>query len=136
MVKKVIAVLSISILIMISGCAPATTHMPPSGANPATLISNTNYPSMHNSITNYNFDRDDIEILGPVTVSTASYNLLYLFSWGNNGYGALLDQAKEDYPDADGLVNINYDTHYTKVLFFLFTRVKSTVTATAVRIKR
>lgn len=135
MVKKAITVLSISILIMISECA-ATTHMPPSGANPAPLISNTNYPSMHNSVTNFNFTKDDIEILGPVFVSTSSHNLLYLFSWVNNGYGALLDKAKETYPDADALININYDTHYTKVLLFLYTRVKSNVTATAVRIKK
>ncbi len=134
--KKLKLVLVVAFMLaLFVGCGPRS--VPPSGVMPGMLISSVEYPSMQSSVTNFTFKGEDIEILGPVSVSTSSTNILGLFAFGSNGYGELMREANKKYKgEAEGLVSIVFDTKYTNVCFMLYSKVTSNVSATAVRFKR
>ncbi len=61
----------------------------------------------------------DYEILGPVTMSCKTHNILGIISWGGAGYRDLLDEAKRLYPETDAVINITQDTeNYTVALVY------------------
>jgi len=135
MTKKMTLIFLAIIIFITAGCGVMT--LPPSGVSPGMAYSSVNYPSMQNSITEYKFGKDDIEVLGPVLAETSSINILGLFSTGDNGYGKLLEEARRRFPEADGLVNVYFDSRYTSCLWgMIFSKVNSTVTATAVKFKK
>ena len=49
----------------------------------------------------------EIDFLGPITVETSSYNFLFLFSFGDSGYGKLVEMARQEL-GADG-VNLDVE---------------------------
>jgi len=78
-------------------------------------MSDVNYPSQRESDTQFKFTRNDIIILGPVKATGQSQNILMIWSQGDNGYGNLLKAAKATYPDADGVVDIQWDTRFSNL---------------------
>lgn len=126
----------------LSGCS-SLMNVPPSGVSPGFLFSDVNYPSRRESNTQFKFDRKDIVILGPVTATGESQNILLLWSQGDNGYGNLMKAAREAYPEADGVVDVQWDTRYSNLCIpccymyipILF-KVKSTGEGNAFKFKK
>jgi len=96
----------------VCGCGTPTA-MGPSGVAPGMLMTEVTYPSKHDAQTRINIKRDDIQILGTVKADAESVNILFwLWASGDNGYGKLLQAARQVYPKADGVVDIQWDTEY------------------------
>jgi hypothetical protein len=96
----------------VCGCGTPTA-MGPSGVSPGMLMTEVTYPSQHDAQTRINIKRDDIQILGTVQATAESSTfLLRLWSSGDNGYGNLMKAARRAYPQADGVVDIQWDTEY------------------------
>jgi len=93
------------------GCT-STSHIPRSGVAPGFVIANVNYPSYRETDTEFKISRNDIVILGPVKASGNSINVLGIVATGDNGYGNLTKAARSAYPEADGVVDIQWDTSY------------------------
>jgi len=93
-------------------CGCGTTSMGPSGVSPGLLITDANYPSAHDAQTRINFKRADIQILGVVKAEFESRNIFWLWASGDNGYGKLMQAARQSYPQADGVVDVQWDTEY------------------------
>lgn len=132
--KSMYVVALLTIVFSFVGCYAS---MRPGGAPPG-VFSSVNYPSMQNTVTKYHLTRDDYEVLGPVTVKSSSHNILMLFAFGDNGYGKLLSEARKKYPDADGFLNLYFDSRYNSLLpyFPIYQGIESTITGTAIKMKR
>ena len=131
----VIAALCISVF---SGCS--TVNMQQGGVMPGVVFGEGTYPSMKDSETRYEFSADDFEVLGTVTGGGTSFNVLLLFSQGDNGYHELLQKARFEYPEMDALINFYWDTEYFNIGWPypplpVYQRATSTVTATVIRYK-
>jgi hypothetical protein len=116
---------------------------PPSGVSPGFLFSDVAYPSYRESSTKFTINRSDIVVLGPVTATGESQCILALWSQGDNGYGNLMKAARETYPDADGVVDVQWDTKYGNlclpccyVWVPIFYKVKSTGEGQAFKFKK
>lgn len=116
---------------------------PPSGVSPGFLFSDVTYPSYRESSTKFTINRSDIVVLGPVTATGESQCILALWSQGDNGYGNLMKAARETYPDADGVVDVQWDTKYGNlclpccyVWVPIFYKVKSTGEGQAFKFKK
>ena len=96
----------------LAGCAGLPMGAPPSGVSPGFLFSDVTYPSYRESSTKFTINRSDIIVLGPVTATGESQCILALWSQGDNGYGNLMKAAREAYPEADGVVDVQWDTKY------------------------
>ena len=105
---------SLAIAALATGCM-APMGVAPSGVSPGALMSDVNYPSLRESSTQFKFSRSDITILGQVKAEGQSRCILLLWASGDNGYGNLLKEAKRVYPDADGVVDIQWDTRYNNL---------------------
>ena len=104
-------------LLVSLACGCGTTSMGPSGVSPGLLMTDVKYPSAHDAQTRINIKRDDIQILGTVQATAESSSfLLRLWASGDNGYGKLMQAARRAYPQADGVVDIQWDTEYKDVL--------------------
>jgi len=124
---------------LLSGCAGmgiGTASTPPSGVMPGGIFTEVNYPSYRESQTKFSFKREDLEILGPVSATAESQNILGLVATGDNGYSKLLADAKAKYPTCDAVINIQWDTQWNSVCCGIVSKAKSTAEGTAVRIKR
>jgi hypothetical protein len=135
--KKVIGLLlGVAGLVALSGCAGIWAP-PPGGAQPAMVLTETTYPSMYQApAVKFNFERSDIEILGPVSATSESQSILGIVCQGDNGYGNLMRAAKAAYPNCDGVMNIMWDTHYNCMCLGLVTKVKANVEGVAFRYKK
>lgn len=127
-------------VIVVLGAGCGTVNMPHGGVYPGIVYGEGTYPSMKDSYTRFEFGADDFEVLGTVTGGGESFNLLFLFSQGDNGYQQLLRNAKQKYPDMDALINFYWDTKYFNIGWPwpplpLYQRAQSEVTATAIRFK-
>ncbi len=131
------AVFLVAVFIL-SGCG--TMRMPAGSVFPGLIYSDVNYPSLREEPdVQYRFTAQDITILGPVTAKGSSVNILGLFGTGSNGYETLMEAAKSKYPDADTVININWDTKFTYfglIYIPIYQRADSTLTGTAIRMKR
>lgn len=118
-------------LALSTGCA----RIGPGGAAPGMIYSNVTYPNMVNPNMDYRitFDRDDIELLGPVHAEAESKWVFFLYSSGDSGYGALMDQARA--MGADGVMNITVDTNF-KWYALVYARVTMKLTGQAYRYLR
>ncbi|MEI8139915.1 MAG: hypothetical protein WCI03_08615 [bacterium] len=99
----------------LAGCVSPPMGIPPSGVSPGFLFSDVNYPTQRDSITKFKVNRNDIVILGPVTAKGESQCILALWAKGDNGYGNLMKAAKGAYPNADGVVDVQWDTKYSNL---------------------
>ncbi len=124
--------------LLLSGCG--TTRMPAGSVFPGLIYTDVNYPSMREAPqVRYDFKAADIELLGPVTAKMTSMNILGIYAAGDNGYKTLLETAKREYPGADDVINLNWDTEFTYfglIYIPIFQRADSTLYGTAVKIKR
>ena len=102
------------VLPLVCGCGTPTA-MGPSGVSPGMLMSDVNYPSARDAQTRFDFKRDDIQILGSVKAQTESLNILMLWSTGDNGYGSLMRAARQAYPQADGVVDLQWDSQFSNL---------------------
>jgi len=138
--KSILAVVLVGAILIMAGCGcfgPYPYNTPPAGTSPIAVVSSVNYPSAQNAMTVYNLNSSDIEILGPVEVSTSSMRILLLVSWGDNSYGELLKEAKEVYPETEALINVYTDTDCTSVLFsVIYQKVTTRMTGTAIKFKK
>lgn len=135
------------LLPLVCGCGTPVS-MGPSGVSPGMLMSDVTYPSLHEAQTRINFKRDDILILGTVKADAESRNLLlWLWADGDNGYGKLMQAARRSYPQADGVVDVQWDTEYNDACSIcgtcigyiprpLFAKVTSHMEAKAFQFKR
>ena len=121
--------------LVFSGCA-SVTSLPPSGVSPGMLFSDVNYPSRHDAQTLFNFSKSDIELLGPVNTMSESQCILGLIAQGDNGYGNLMKAAKAKYPDADGVINLQWDTHWDLICMGIMSKVQSNVEGMAFKFKK
>ena len=117
-----------------TGCI-GVTNLGPGGATPGAFYTNVAYPNQLNPNMDYQiqFDRDDIELLGPVSVDAESSTYVYVVSLGDSGYGRLMDQVRSK--GGDGVMNVTIDTDYTSIFFF-YANVKTHLTGQAYKYKR
>ncbi len=118
--------------LFISGCV---ARIGPGAAAPGLFYSNVTYPNDLNPNMSYriNFERNDIEILGPVETLATSRWYFFMASAGDSGYAALLDEAREI--GGDGVMNVTVDTSY-KSIFLFYARVNMKLTGLAYRYVR
>lgn len=121
-------------LMVLTGCGPMS--YPPSAVGPAMILTDVNYPSMHDAQTVFNFSKSDFEILGPVSATSESESILGVVARGDNGYGKLMTAAKNAYPNADAVINVQWDTDFNSICLGLYSKVTSKVTGTAVKFKK
>jgi len=100
------------------------------------LFTEVNYPSRHDAQTLFNFNRSDIELLGPISTSSESQCILGLMAQGDNGYGNLMKAAKAKYPEADGVINLQWDTRWNLICMGLISKVQSNVEGMAFKFKK
>lgn len=114
------------------GCA---ANMPgPGGVTPALLINSTTTPGALTSDVVYAAYPDSFVVQGMVEGTSSSVNVLGLFSFGNGGYRAAVDDAKRR-ASADELVNCVADVKSTSFLG-IFSASRTIVRGLAVRQKR
>ena len=126
--------------LFLAGCG--TTTMGPGGVHYGIISGDVQYPSYREvPAVRYDFKGTDIDVLGPVTAHGSSYNILFLFGYGNNGYQLLLDEAKRKYPDMDSVMSITWDTSFN---YFgwpfpylpVYQHVDSIISGIAIKFKR
>lgn len=135
MKKMILASLPLMGALVFSGCA-SVLSMPPSGSSPGMLMTEVTYPSKHDAQTLFNFSKADIELLGPISVTSESQCMLGLMAQGDNGYGNLMKAAKAKYPDADGVINLQWDTRWNLLCLGIISKVQSNVEGMAFKFKK
>jgi len=74
---------------------------------------------IHNVEVQHIFNSNDFKVLGPVTVRAGGIKtLLWIFSWGRNGYAELYEAAKRKYGEVDTIINIMEDTRKLRIFGF------------------
>jgi len=120
-----------AVAIMATGCAFGPASYGPGGAPPAFVYANSQtFPADNTSGTVYKLTTDDFEIRGTVTAEGKSTNILGILSEGNNGYEALLAEARSQ--GADDVMNVRVDVSYTNILF-IYQKVNTRLSGQAVR---
>ena len=135
MSRNLLAIVSTGCMaIFISGCqyiGPASVN--PAGSQPGLITLDQIYPAMNSTNTVYQLDTDDFEIRGTVEASGEASTMLFgLYSEGDNGYGLLMEELRDQ--GADDVINLRADVTYSNFLF-LITNVKTTLTGTAIKYK-
>ena len=117
------------------GCQ-RVANMGPGGAPGSIFDTHVTYPNDLNANMDYRIvmGSEDIEFLAPISVETTSYNFLFLFSFGDSGYGKLVEMARREL-GADGVMNTTVDTKYVGVLG-LYRAVTTRLTGEAYCYKR
>lgn len=118
-----------------SGCGANVARLGPGAASPGLFYANVTYPNSLNPNMSYEirFERDDIELLGPVAAEGSSEWYFFFVSRGDSGYGTLMDQAR--LLGADGVMNVTIDTRY-KSFFIFYSEIVTRLNAVAYRYKR
>lgn len=134
MKRQVVGVTLLLALSGLCGCANIS-NLGPGGASPGIFYTNATYPNAFNPNMQYriNFDREDIELLDSVHETATSWSLLGVISWGDSGYGSVMDEAR--LLEADGVMNVTVDTQYMSVLG-VFTAVTTKISGQAFRYRR
>ncbi|MCX7016933.1 MAG: hypothetical protein NTW86_30970 [Candidatus Sumerlaeota bacterium] len=130
--------LACALALSVLGCVggPKISYMGPGGAPGSIFDTHVTYPNDLNANMDYRIvlGSEDIEFLAPITVETTSYNFLFLFSFGDSGYGKLIEMARREL-GADGVMNTTVDTKYVGVLG-LYRAVTTRLTGEAYCYKR
>ena len=73
------------------------SKMGPGGTCPGAIFGNVTYPNILNPNMDYRFNLtgEDVDFLGPVCAEGNSNNVLGIASWGDSGFGVLIEKAKE-----------------------------------------
>ncbi|MBU0755497.1 MAG: hypothetical protein KJ645_10195 [Planctomycetes bacterium] len=123
-----------------SGLGGGVVAYGPGGAPEGELFGDVTYPNILNPSTNHEirFTNEDVEVIGAVDTEASSFSvLLGLISWGDSGYGSLVEQAKE--MGGDGVMNLSVDTRYSRFgitrFLTLFGRVQSELQGVVYRYK-
>lgn len=118
--------------LLFSGCV---TNLGPGGAMPGLFYTDVNYPNALNPDVKHeiNFEREDIDILGPVTTKVDSSWYFFVVSSGDSGYAKLMEQVRE--AGGDGVMNLTVDTKYENYFIF-YANVETTLSGVAYRYKR
>ena len=132
-------VIGVSILglgLLTVGCG-STASMGKVGAAPGWLVAQQSFPSAREApVMEFQYKPEDIVILGPVTSTSQSKCILGLISEGSNGNLVLMQAARTKYPDADGVMNVQWDSRYNGICMGIYTTVDSDVEGTAFKWKR
>jgi len=133
--KSIFGVTLLGAVVGLTGCAAGIRNMGPGGVAPAGWVTNVTYPNRLNPSMDYRIQltAEDVEMLGRVSASAKSKNILGLVSSGDSGYGALLEQARLRY-GADGVMNVTVDTRFFDVLG-VYQEVETKLTGMAYRYK-
>lgn len=119
---------------LFSGCAFGPMGYGPGGTMPAFVYTGGQvYPAENTSTTQYTLTTDDFEIRGTVVAEGEAVNILGIISHGNNGYEALMSEAR--LLGADDVMNVRVDVSYTNFLFF-YSKVNTRLSGQGVRWKR
>jgi hypothetical protein len=120
--------------VLATGCA-GITSLGPGGASPAAIYTDVTYPNAINPSMRYEvaFARADVELRGPVEATAQSFNVLGVVSWGDSGFGALMQSARAR--GADGVMNVTVDTQFKSILM-LYTQVTTKLTGQAYAYKK
>lgn len=136
--KSFVFVLLLTAMLMLSGCAGfAITHpggagnTTPAGVNLGTLVGDVTFPNYVGSEVRFNLTSDDFTIMRTVTAEASSSSVLGLFSFGDNGYGKLWEEAFKI--GADDVINIKVDNRLRRYVIALY--AESTVKLTGLAIK-
>ena len=122
--------IAVSALLFV-GCAG--TMPGPGQPYPGSLFTATTTPSGMTIGQEYLANPDQFEILGLTEGSSSNSNILGIFSAGNGGYIAAMEDAMRKV-GADGLINCVADVKSTSVLF-LFSSSKTIVRGLAIKRK-
>jgi hypothetical protein len=135
--RRLFVAASFALLVGVTAAASTgcVSRYGPGGATPGLFYSNVAYPNAVNPNMDFRivFDREDIEILGPVTAESSSKWWFFLVSHGDSGFGTLMDEVRA--MGGDGVMNLTIDTQYKNVFLF-YARVTTRLTGTAYRYKR
>lgn len=117
------------------GLAGCVAKIGPGGAAPGLIRSDVTYPNLLNPNMEYRivFDRDDVEILGPVEVESSSKWFFFIWSTGDSGYASLMKQARD--LGGDAVMNVTVDTNYKSILI-LYAKATTRLTGIAYRYRR
>jgi len=127
--------------LLATGCfspGPGVAGMGKVGVGPGGLVAQQVFPSAREApLMEFQFKPEDIVILGPVTTTSESKNILGLVSEGGNGNLALMQAAQAKYPDAEGVMNVQWDSKYDAICMgILYSTVESQIEGTAFKWKR
>lgn len=116
------------------GCG--VVSMGPGGVMPSLIYTGVTYPNALNPNMEYQiaFTRADIELKGPVEATSESAAVLGVVSWGDSGYGKLMEAARSK--GADGVMNVTVDTEYKSVLGFVYSHAVTKLAGQAYSYKR
>lgn len=124
-----------ALFLVVAPLVGCVSRIGPGGASPGLLFTNVAYPNAVNPNMEYRivFERDDIDILGAVTAETSSTWWFFFLSYGDSGFGTLMDKVRA--MGGDGVMNVTIDTQYKNVFLF-YAKVTTRLTGTAYRYKR
>lgn len=125
--KKLVSFVAVAAAALtLGGCAYGPAGTGPAGTYPAFIYSdNVVYPAANTSSTVYNLDTDDFDIRGTVVATGEMTNILGIIAQGDNGYQALLAEARSQ--GADDVINVRVDVKHSNILSFY---VVDTITLT------
>lgn len=129
-----VAVVVLSGVLVLTGCARFSHVSHPEGVSAGNLVGDVTYPVFSSERTEFKFDTDDFVIVRTVTAEASSSNVLGLFGSGDNGYGKLFEEARA--AGADDVINIKVDTREQKILIGFYTKATTKLTGTAIKWKR
>lgn len=129
--KHLLTAVSLFALLLIVGCAGVFPG--PGQPYPGGLFTATTTPSALSIDQEYMANPDQFEILGLTEGTSSNTNILGIFSAGNGGYIAAMEDAM-DKVGADGIINCVADVKSTSVLFF-FSSSKTVVRGLAIKKK-
>jgi len=115
------------------GCAGIGGVMGPGHAMPGSIMVGSTYASVDTTSTQYQIERKDFDVLGPVSVFAESSSILGWIEEGNAGYGELLKKAKEG-KNADDVIDVRIDNEYSNILG-LISNVKTHLHGIAIKWK-
>lgn len=127
------------VLLTLSSTGCAIVRMGPGGVPPGSFFGNVTYPNELNPRMEHELrlTGEDINVIGPVDAEGTSHNVLGLASWGDSGFGVLLEEARER--GGDGVMNVSVDTRFTRVgILFIdfYTGVTTKLCGVAYKYKR
>ena len=125
--KKVMSLMAVAAAALtLGGCAWGPSNTGPAGTMPAFIYSdNIVYPAANTSSTQYTLTTDDFDIRGTVVATGEMTNILGIIASGDNGYQALLAEARSQ--GADDVINVRVDVKHSNILSFY---VVDTITLT------
>ena len=133
--RQVATYVGLMALLLLCGCGGVIpAQMGPSGIGfRGSAFTQVTYPAANTAETRFQFDMDDVEIVGPVSGTSTSHSIIFgLIAIGDSGYKAALEEARRS--GADDIVNMRVDATYFNFLG-LYSKVDLIVHGTGIRWK-